>query len=102
MPRSSWMGVIAGAIVLLTIIIWASWGSGAERQAASAIMQAQRDISAVEDAHLEVDREVLHTAEADLLAANTAFGHAQFEVALEAAQRASRASQDLLAHPRTE
>jgi|GEM_PF-5318561 len=98
MSRSPWIGVIAGAIVLLAIIIWSSWGSGIERQAASAILQAQRNISAVDDANIEVDREVLHAAEADLLRAQTAFNHKQFAVALEAAQRASQASQGLLAN----
>ena len=96
------MGVIAGAIVLLIIIIWASWGSGAERQASYAIMQAQRDISAVHESHAEIDRDVLRKAEADLLTAHTAFNQKQFEIAAEAAQSASRTSQDLLAHPRTE
>ena len=99
MPRSPWIGVIAGAVVLIAIIIWSSWGSGIERQARSAILQAQRNISAVDDAHVEVDREVLHTAEADLLRAQTAFNHKQFAVALEAAQRASQAAQGLLTNP---
>ncbi len=101
MPRSSWIGVIAGVLVLLAIVIWSSWGSGDERQAASAMMQAQRDINTVDESHAEVDRDALRAAEADLLTAHTAFNHQQFGVAAEAAQRASRAAQDLLANSRT-
>jgi hypothetical protein len=102
MPRSPWIGVIAGAIVLIMITIWSSWGSGAGRQAASAIMQAQREISAVQESHVEVDREILRAAEADLLTAQTAFNQAQFDIALEAAQRASRTAYALLASSRRE
>ena len=98
MPRGPWIGVIAGAAVLIIIIIWSSWGSGTGRQAAAAIIQAQRDIAAVQEIHsAELDQDALRAAEADLLAANTAFGEAQFKSALDAAQRASRAAQQLLA-----
>jgi sensor domain CHASE-containing protein len=102
MPRSSWIGIIAGVIVLLAIVIWSSWGSGDERQAASAIMQAQRNISAADESHVEIDRDALRTAEAELLTAQTAFNQKQFKIAAKAAHRASRTAQDLLANPRIE
>ncbi len=98
MPRSPWFGVVAGAALLLSIIIWSSWGSGDGRQAASAIMQAQREISAVNESHAEVDRDALRTAEDDLLTAQTAFNKEQFTIAIEAAERARKTAQSLLAN----
>ena len=64
MPRSPWIGVIAGVVVLIIIIIWSSWGSGTGRQAASAIIQAQRDIAAVHEIHnAELDQDALRAAD---------------------------------------
>lgn len=98
MPRSPWIGVVAGASALIAIIVWSSWGSGTGRQAASAIVQAQREVAEIHEIHdAELDQNVLRAADADLLAANTAFGEGQFDIALDAAQRASRTAQQLLA-----
>jgi hypothetical protein len=68
-----------------------------ERQAASAILQAQRDIAAVQEVHVEVDPAALRAAEANLFAAYTAFNERRYEAAFDAASRASQAAQHLLA-----
>ena len=44
MLSGPWPGIIAAAIVLILITIWSSYGSGDERQARSAILEAQRHI----------------------------------------------------------
>lgn len=61
-------------------------------------MQAQHEISAVHESHSEVDHDALRTAEADLLTAQTAFNKEQFTIAIEAAERASKTAQSLLAN----
>jgi len=71
-------------------------GGDAERQAVSAILQAQRDIAAIQEVQVEVDPAALHTAEADLSAAHAAFNEERYEAALDAALRASQAAQKLL------
>ena len=93
-----WLGVIAAAFVLIGITIWVSHGSGDERQAMSAILEAQRYIAAVQDAHAAAaEPATLRMAEDDLLVAQTAFNQSQYTVAIEAAQRASQTAQALLA-----
>jgi hypothetical protein len=97
MLSGPWPGIIAAAIVLIFITIWSSYGSGDERQARSAILEAQRHISAVQDAHAAAEEPaVLRAAEADLLTAQTAFNQSQFDVAVETALRASQTAQGLL------
>ncbi|MGE0820948.1 MAG: hypothetical protein AB7G75_05745 [Candidatus Binatia bacterium] len=98
MARSPLAGVITAAVTLIAIAVWLFHGSATGREASSAIIQAQQDIAAVHEIHSnEVDQETLRAAEADLLTATTAFGKGQFDNALEAAHRASRAAQQLLA-----
>lgn len=98
MLSGPWPGVIAAAIILIGITLWATRGSGDERQAMSAILEAQRHIAAVQDAHAAVaEPATLRMAEDDLLVAQTAFNKSQFDAAVEAAQRASQAAQALLA-----
>lgn len=101
MLSGPWPGIVAAAIALIFIIIWSSYGSGDERQAMSAILEAQRHIAAVQDARAAREEPaVLRAAEADLLTAQTAFNQSQFDVAVEAALRASQTAQHLLAnHP---
>jgi len=77
-------------------------GGDAERQAVSAILQAQRDIAAIQEVHVEVDPAALHAAEADLSAAYTAFNEKRYEVAFDAALRASQAAQKLLSNRSSE
>lgn len=94
---SPWLGIIGGAIALVTLAIWLSRGAGVGRDAAEAILQAQRDISAVQEVHVDVDPAALRRAEADLLTATTAFNQSEYETASEFALRASHTAQDLLA-----
>ena len=96
-----WPGIVAAVIVLLAIALWVSRGVSTERQAMTTIIEAQRHISAVQDAHASAaEPETLRAAEDDLLLAQTAFNKSQFEAALEAARRASQTAQDLLAKHR--
>jgi hypothetical protein len=98
MQIGPWPGVIAAVAVLITIALWSSCGVSIERQAMSAILEAQRHIAAVQDAHAAAEEPAtLREAEDDLLVAQTAFNQLQFEAALEAAHRASQTAQDLLA-----
>ena len=102
MPRSQWIGVIAGVLGLIALIVWSSWGTKTGQLAEAAIVQAQREVAQIHEIHdAELDQNLLRTAEEDLLAANTAFGKGQFAVALDAAQRASQAAQQLLASHRS-
>ena len=97
MQIGPWPGVIAAVAVLITVAIWSSCGVSIERQAMSAILEAQRHIAAVQDAHAAVEEPaMLRAAEDDLLVAQTAFNRLQFEAALETARRASQTAQDLL------
>ena len=90
MATSPWFGIIAGAMALVALAIWSSRGASAGRDAASAILQAQRDISAVQGLHVDVDPPALRGAEADLLTATTAFTQSEYVTASEFALRASR------------
>lgn len=101
MAASQWLGIIAGAMALVILAIWSSRGASAGRDAASAILQAQRDISAVQEVHVDVDTAALRGAEADLLTATTAFNQSAYETASEFALRASRTARDLLAGRRS-
>ena len=95
-----YLGIIGAAGALIALALWLSLGASAGRDAASAILQAQRDISAVQEVHVEVDPAALRVVEADLLTATTAFNHSQYETATEVALRASRTAQELLASRR--
>jgi hypothetical protein len=97
MAASPWLGIIACAMALVTLAIWSSRGASAGRDAAAAILQAQRDISAVQEIHVDVDPTALRGAEADLLTATTAFNQSEYVTASEFALRASRTARDLLA-----
>ena len=101
MAAGPWLGIIAGAMALVTLAIWSSRGASAGRDAASAILQAQRDISAVQEVHIDVDPAALRGAEADLLTATTAFNQSEYVTASEFALRASRTARDLLADRRS-
>ena len=97
MQLGPWPGVIAAVAVLITVALWSSSGVSIERQAMSAILEAQRHLAAVQDAHAAAEEPAtLRAAEDDLLVAQTAFNQLQFEVALEAARRASQTAQELL------
>jgi hypothetical protein len=97
MQLGPWPGVIAAVAVLITVALWSSRGVSIERQAMSAILEAQRHIAAVQDAHAAAEEPAtLRAAEDDLLVAQTAFNQLQFEAALEAARRAGQTAQDLL------
>ena len=89
-----WPILAAGALVMAAVML--ILGGDAERQAVSAILQAQRDIAAIQEVQVEVDPAALHTAEADLAAAHAAFNEERYEAALDAALRASQAAQKLL------
>jgi len=91
-----WPAIIVAAIALLTLAVWSSLGAGAGRKAASAIVEAQRHISAIQEAHVPIDYAALRTIEADLLAAQNAFNQSQYDEAAVTALRASQAAQDLL------
>jgi hypothetical protein len=98
MILSPWLGIFAAVILLLVIAMWTSQGVSTEREAREALLEAQRHIAAVQDAHAAAaEPATLRTAEGDLLVAQTAFNKLQFEAALEAARRASQTAQDLLA-----
>ncbi len=101
MATSPWLGIIGAAGTLIALAIWTFLGAGSGRDATSAILQAQRDISAVQEVHVEVDPAALRGAEADLLTATTAFNQAEYETASEFALRASRAAQELLGSRRS-
>jgi hypothetical protein len=101
MRISPWPGIIAAVLLLFIIAAWASLGVSTERQAMTMIIEAQRHISAVQDAHAAAaEPATLRAAEDDLLVAQTAFNKSQFEAALEAARRASQTAQGLLAKHR--
>jgi hypothetical protein len=97
MAAGPWLGIIAGAMALITLAIWSSCGAGTGRDAASAILQAQHDISPVQEVHVDVEPAALRGAEADLLMATTVFNQSAYETASEFMLSASRAAQDLLA-----
>lgn len=92
-----WFSIIAATMGLITLAVWTSRGASAGRDAGAAIVQAQRDIGAVQEVHVEVDPAALRAAEAHLLTATAAFNRAEYVVASEFALRASHASQEMLA-----
>ena len=96
MGTRTWLWPIFAAVALVVVVALLFSGN-AESQAASAIVQAQRDIAAVQEVHVEIDPAALRAAEADLFAGYTAFNERRYEAALEAALRASQAAQKLLA-----
>jgi hypothetical protein len=95
-----WLVIGAAASLLIVLALWTAQGASAGRDAGAAIVQAQRDVGAVQDVHVEVDPAALRDAEADLLTATTAFNRADYATASEFALRASRIAQDLLASRR--
>jgi hypothetical protein len=99
--QGPWLALVVAAIALLALAIWSSLGAGAGRKAAAAIVEAQRHISAIQEAHVPIDYDALRTIEADLLAAQTAFNKSRFEEAIVIALRASQAAQDLLRQSRS-
>lgn len=101
MTLGQWFSIIAAVLALLALAVWTSRGASAGRDAGAAIVQAQRDLGAVQEAQVEVDQAALRTAEADLLTATTAFNRAEYTTASEFAQRASRAARELLASTRS-
>jgi hypothetical protein len=94
MGTRAWLWPVLAAVALVVAVAFLFSGDF-ERQAASAILQAQRDIAAVQEVHVEVDPAALRAAEADLFAAYTAFNERRYEAALDAASRASQAAQHL-------
>ncbi|MBM4257388.1 MAG: hypothetical protein FJ147_16025 [Deltaproteobacteria bacterium] len=98
MKTSQWAGLIGAVILLLLTAMWSSRGVNAERQAREAILEAQRHIGAVQDAHAANEEPAtLRHAEDDLLVAQTAFNKARFDESVEAGRRASQIAQELLA-----
>jgi hypothetical protein len=98
MVTRPWLWPILAAVALVMAAVMLILGGDAERQAVSAILQAQRDIAAIQEVHVEVDPAALHAAEADLSAAHAAFNEERYEAALDAALRASQAAQKLLSN----
>jgi hypothetical protein len=96
MGTRTWLWPIFAAVALVVAVALLFSGN-AESQSASAIVQAQRDIAAVQEVHVEIDPAALRAAEADLFSAYTAFNERRYEAALDAALSASQAAQKLLA-----
>ena len=97
MVTRPWLWPILAAVALVVAAVMLILGGDAERQAVSAILQAQRDIAAIQEVHVEVDPAALRAAEADLFAAYAAFNEERYEAARDAALRASQAAQQMLA-----
>lgn len=91
-----WPAIIIAALALVTLAVWSSLGAGAGRRAATAIVEAQRHISAVQEAHVPIDYAALRAIEADLLEAQTTFNKSHYDEAAIIALRASNAAQELL------
>ena len=100
MHLGPWLAIIIAAIALISLAVWSSLGAGAGRRAAAAIVEAQRHISAVQEAHVPIDYATLRTIEADLLSAQNAFNKSHYEDATVIALRASQAAQELLRQSR--
>jgi hypothetical protein len=96
-----WLGIIAAVGTLIIMTVWLFSGARSGPEAVAAILQAQRDISAVQEIHVKVDPAALRTAETHLFAAHAAFNAERYEVATEAALRASRAARALLVSGRS-
>lgn len=102
MVTRPWLWPILAAVALAIAAVVLIFRGDAGQPAASAILQAQRDIAAVQEIHLEVDPAALRAAEADLLAAYAAFNEQRYEAALDAALKASQAAQKLLTNRSSE
>jgi hypothetical protein len=97
MRTRAWLWPILAAVVLV-VTVTVIFHKNVDAEAADAIVQAQRDIAAVEEEGSgEIDRVALRAAEADLFAAYTAFDEKRYEAALESALKASHAAQNLRA-----
>lgn len=96
-----WPAIIVAAIALLTLAVWSSLGAGAGRKAAAAIIEAQRHISTIQEAHVPIDHAALRPIEDELLAAQNAFNQSHFDEATVIALRASQTAQDLLRQSQT-
>src|SRR5215470_1106327 len=96
----AWLWPILAAVVLVTATVILIVNGDAGQPAVSAILQAQRDLATLQEVHLDVDPAALRAAEADLFAAHAAFNEQRYEVARDAAVRASQAAQELLAERR--
>ena len=73
MVTRPWLWPILAAVALAIAAVMLIFGRDAGQQAVSAILQAQRDIAAIQEVHVEVDPAALRAAEADLFAAHAAF-----------------------------
>ncbi len=96
MVTRAWLWPILAAVALVMAAVMLIFSGDAGQQAVSAILQAQRDIAAIQEVHVEVDPAALRAAEADLFAAHATFNEERYEAALDAALRASQAAQKLL------
>jgi hypothetical protein len=67
MVTRPWLWPILAAVALVIAAVMLILSGDAERQAVSAILQAQRDIAAIQEVHVEVDPATLHAAEATFL-----------------------------------
>jgi hypothetical protein len=92
----AWLWPILAAVVLVVATGMLIFNGDSGQPAVSAILQAQRDIAAIQEVDVEVDPAALRAAEADLFAAYAAFNEQQYTAALDAAVRASQAAQGLL------
>ena len=102
MVTRPWLWPILAAVALAIAAVMLIFGRDAGQQAVSAILQAQRDIAAIQEVHVEVDPAALRAAEADLFAAYAAFNEERYEAALDAALKASQAAQKLLSNRSSE
>lgn len=94
MGTRPWLWPVLAAVALI-VTVTVFFSDNRDSEAASAIVQAQRDIAALEEGYGEIDPAALRAAEADLFAAYAAFDEKRYEAALEAALSASRAAQKL-------
>lgn len=97
MVTRPWLWPTPAAVALVMAAVMLIFSGDAEQRAVSAILQAQREIAALQEAHMEVDPAALRAAEADLFAAHAAFNEERYEAARDAALKASQAAQKLLA-----
>ena len=102
MVTRAWLWPILAAVALVMVAVTLIFRGDTGQQAVSAILQAQRDIAAIQEVHVEVDPAALRAAEADLLAAHVAFNEERYDAALDAALRASQAAQKLLSNRSSE
>lgn len=102
MVTRAWLWLILAAVALVMAAVMLIFRADAGQQARAAILQAQRDIAAIQEVHVEVDPAALRTAEADLFAAHAAFNQERYEAARDAALSASQAAQQLLSNRSSE